>query len=220
MNTNDSNIYKLAVFCHKEFKEAVLNRLADDVEACFEPLYCAIFKDNTVLCSKTPHVLNKPDVDQCLIIQGHGYRKKSYNYSWNLDFFLQFIDKDGCVHGGYNDGGIHEDVSLGNDFSLKYEHGFSVAYELLLSFSGNELYRYGSDSWEKVASKVLKLCSSLQNLSSLEEMKLAVELYENDEKMLQLNKEISDLGFAHQLLKKERDQLQETINEIRKLIKS
>ena len=220
MNTNDSNIYKLAVFCHNEFKETILKNLGEELESCFMPMYCAINNDNTVLCSKTPHILNDTDIGACLIIQQFGSRRKNYNKSWYIETFIQFIDKDGCVHGGYPDGGRNKNVLLENGFSIRYEPGCDYPNEISLWFAGDKLCQLGSTSWDTLPKKVLELYCLLKKASSLEEMKLVVELYKNDETFLQMKKEISDLGFAHQLLKKERDQLQETINEIRKLIKS
>ncbi len=217
---NESNIFHLALFCHHEFKEAILKNLDEELESCFMPLYCAINKDNAVLCSKTPHILNDTDIVACLIIQQFGSRRKNYNNPWYIETFLQFIDKDCCVHGGYPDGGRNKNVLLENGFSIRYEPGCEYPNEVSLWFAGDKLCQLGSTSWDILSQKVLKLYFLLQKATSLAEMKLIVELYKNDENSLQIKKEISDLGFAHQLLKKERDQLQETINEIRKLIKS
>ena len=215
---NEASIYDIAVFCHNRFKETILENLIDDIEACFMPLYCAIIEDDTILCSKTPHILKNSAIKQCLIIHEYGTRKKNYNYKWNVWPSLEFIDSDGSVHGGLIDGGLNKDVSMGRDFFIKMKTPRNHEYELTLLYSDNELYLYGCDSsWENTASKVLKLYCLLKKASSLEEMKLAVELYKNDDDSLQLNEDIKDFGIAHQLLKKERDQYKELLDQIKEL---
>jgi hypothetical protein len=63
--------------------------------------------------------------------------------------------------------------------------------------------------------KVWELYSKIKDIPTETERKLVVDLFEKDEKIFELEEQIKDFSFANQLLKQERDQYKELLDEIK-----
>lgn len=79
------------------------------------------------------------------------------------------------------------------------------------------LYKHPAP-WESSVEKVWKLYSRVKDLDSLAKIQLVAELFEKDEKILELEKQIEDFRFTKYLLEQERNQYKGLLDEIQQLI--
>lgn len=153
---DEPSIFEIAEYCHNRLK-----KINENYITC----YCAIFKDNSMLCSYTPHVLLKEGVEQALLIHVEG-----------PDWFIEFIDHDGCVH--RND--------LGNGFSIEpktlYEIGIRVRYYHGKRANNYYFYTCSAGSFEEVVPKIWEVYCHLRDMDSDEEMDNYIESYEKQSK--------------------------------------
>lgn len=139
---NEASIYDIAVFCHNRQKEIV-----DDCVT----LYCAIFKDNSVLCSYTPHILLKEDVEQALLVYLH----------CNL---IEYIDSNGCVHRD----------NLGNGFSFtQWSDQVRIYNHSIKPPQGGyyvPLYTCSASSFEEIMPKIWYVYCHIKDLKNENEI--------------------------------------------------
>ena len=190
---------ELATFCVNRYKVAHTNNrnIYDGT------LYVAILEDNQVLCSRTPHVLK--NAEKCLLIHQHSKLAISNYYSW---YNVEFIDEKGCVFDGNLGNGFKLDVCPLNQFSNQM---------MRLLYNQSELF-WCEPPFEAHIAKVWELYTRLKDIQTMREICLIAELYRKDEKILELEKEVKDFSYTNQLLKQERDQYKELLDEIKEMV--
>jgi hypothetical protein len=72
--------------------------------------------------------------------------------------------------------------------------------------------------FEDHIAKVWEIYSRLKDFSTEKEINLTAELIRKDEKILELEKQVEDFTFTNQLLKQERDQYKELLDEIKEMV--
>lgn len=152
---DEPSIFEIAEYCHNRLK-----KINENYITC----YCAIFKDNSVLCSYTPHVLLKEGVEQALLI-----------HTGEPESFIEIIDPDGCVH----------KENLGNGFSIEYWNLYDIgirAYNYNGKRANYYIYRCSASSFEEVVPKIWEVYCHLRDMDSDEEMDNYVESYEKQSK--------------------------------------
>jgi len=118
-------------------------------------------------------------------------------YYW---YEFEYINPEGCVFAS----------DLENDFDLiSYKRKQSASFIQLRYKKNNTLYSNLN------IQKVWELYSKIKDIPSETEMKLVVDLFRKDEKLFELEKQIQDFSFSNQLLKRERDQYKELLDEIK-----
>jgi hypothetical protein len=117
-------------------------------------------------------------------------------YYW---YEFEYINPEGCVFAS----------DLENDFDLiSYKSKHSAPF-IELRYKENFLYSNLN------IQKVWELYSKIKDIPTETERKLVVDLFEKDEKIFELEEQIKDFSFANQLLKQERDQYKELLDEIK-----
>ena len=184
---------ELATFCSNRAKEGH-TRWGGKYERTH---YVSILGDNTVTHSMTPHILR--NTHQCLLMHERSEIPISNIYYW---YEFEYINPEGCVLAS----------DLENGFNLiSYKRKQDVPY-IELRYKENYLYSNLS------IQKVWELYSKIKDIPSETEMKLIVDLFEKDEKIFELEKVIEDFSFSKHLLKQERDQYKELLDEIKQII--
>lgn len=191
---------ELAEFCTKRFKE--LN--TSPRERYVGTLYVAILEDYQLKCSTTPHVLK--DAVKCIMIHEGSALAETLWHPYGL---LEFIDSEGCVH----------DSNLGNDFNLTISRWEYDYLKINLSYKDNRLYMCGKP-FDKNIFKIWNLYTTIMNMTSVSEMRLIVDAFEKDERIVELKGQIEDVKFTNNLLERERDQYKDMLDEIKDLINS
>ena len=191
---------ELAEFCTKRYKE--LNTSPRD--RYVGTLYVAILEDNQLKCSTTPHVLK--DAVKCMMIHERSALAETLWHPYGL---LEFIDSEGCVH----------DSNLGNDFNLTISRWEYDYLKINLSYKDNRLYMCGKP-FDKNIFKIWNLYTTIMNMTSVSEMRLIVDAFEKDERIVELKGQIEDVKFTNNLLERERDQYKDMLDEIKDLINS
>jgi hypothetical protein len=184
------NFVELATYCTNRAKEA-RSAWGGKYERTH---YVCILEDNTVKYSMTPHVLR--DAYQCILMHERSEIPISNLYYW---YEFEYINPEGCVLAS----------DLGDDFSLASFKRKNLASFIELRCKGNFLYSNLN------IQKVWELYSKIKDIPSETERKLVVDLFEKDEKIFELEEQIKDFSFANQLLKQERDQYKELLDEIK-----
>jgi len=181
---------ELATFCANRAKEA-RSSWGGKYERTH---YVSILEDNTVKYSMTPHVLR--NAHECILMHERSEIPISNLYYW---YEFEYINPEGCVF-----------VSdLENDFDLiSYKSKHSAPF-IELRYKENFLYSNLN------IQKVWELYSKIKDIPTETERKLVVDLFEKDEKIFELEEQIKDFSFANQLLKQERDQYKELLDEIK-----
>ena len=178
---------ELATFCAKEGRPDLVRKYE-------RTHYVSISEDNTVQCSLTPHILS--NAYQCILMHEMSDVPISNTYYW---YEFEFINSEGCVFSS----------DLGNDFNLKSFRRKNSAPFVELRYKDNFLY-----SNLKIQ-KVWELYSKIKDIPSETERRLVIKLFEKDEKLFELEKDIEDFTFANHLLKLERDQYKSLLDEIK-----
>ena len=190
---------ELATFCVNRYKESH-NTSSNSYAGS---LYVAILEDNQVLCSRTPHILK--NATKCILVHQRSELAVSNYYFW---YNVEFIDENGCVFDGNLGNGFKLDVSAWGQFSNQM---------MSLLYNQSSLY-WCRPPFEDHISKVWEIYSRLKDFSTEKEINLTAELIRKDEKILELEKEVEDFTFTNQLLKQERDQYKELLDEIKEMV--
>lgn len=190
---------ELATFCVNRYKES--HSTSSDSYA--GTLYVAILEDNSVLCSRTPHVLK--NAVKCLLIHQRSELAISNYYLW---YNIEFIDDKGCVFDG----------NLGNGFKLEVSAWGQFSNQMMsLLYNQSSLY-WCSPPFEDHITKVWEIYTRLKDIPTEKEINLIANLFRKDDEILELEKKVEDFTFTNQLLKQERDQYKELLDEIKEMV--
>ena len=125
----------------------------------------------------------------------------------NVQYNVEFIDESGCVHDGNLGDGFNLEVSAWGQFSNQV---------MSLSYNQSSLYWFHAPFENKIP-KMWELYTRLKEVSLSKEIELISDLFRKDEQVLTLEKEIEDFKFSNNLLKQERDQYKELLDEIKEI---
>jgi hypothetical protein len=197
----DIDFIELANYCQNSFKEKHNTR--DDYYV--KTLFVAITNEGDVIVSTTPHILRK--AEQCILIHERSTLAYKYHYLW---YHVEFINKDGVVY----------DQRLDGKFTLSIVPFNGLDNQVMsLKYDNNTIYSC-KEPWEINIIKVWNLYSRVKDLKSLEEIKLIVNLFQKDDKILELEKEIEDFKFTKHLLEQERNQYKSLLDEIKQIVEN
>ena len=152
--------------------------------------------------STTPHILC--NAEQCILIHHRSQVAISNWYSW---YFVEYINKEGCVCDG----------DLENGFKLKIEAWGSFSNQVMsLSYGNDNLNLYWCKApFDKGIQKAWDLYSKLKEIKVLSEIKLIADLFKKNEEIFELEKKVDDFTFTNHLLEQERNQYQKMLDEIK-----
>ena len=74
------------------------------------------------------------------------------------------------------------------------------------------------EPWEKHIAKVWKLYSRIKDVKSSKEIQLIANLFKQDDKILELEKEIENFKFEKHLLEQEKYQYKSLLDEVKQII--
>ena len=190
---------ELASYCVNRYKESHSSKNNEYV--C--TLYVAITEANRVLCSSTPHILRK--AHQCILINQRSTKANTNWYSW---FDVEYIDENGCVRG----------IDLGRGFKLYVTNAGQFSNMMMfLDYENNSIYK-GFAPWDVQLTKIWELYTRVKDLQSKSEIELIAELFRKDETILKLEKEKEDFKYKEELLKQERNQYKDLLDEIKNMV--
>ena len=191
---------ELAEYCVKKAKE-VSSYVIKHYEST---QFVCISKDNSVKCSMTPHILR--DAYQCILM----HKMRDYNDTW---YEFEFINEERCVKASDLD-----DIFILSSERTKRDKPLIMLKEHWVNEVGVDQYHsyYYSDD----ICKIWEIYSQIKDISSRSERKLIVEMFKNNEKIIDLEKQIEDFSFTNHLLEQERDQYKDMLDEIKDLIDS
>ena len=192
---------ELATFCVNRYKETHTG----SGERYEGTLYAAIFDNNEVRCSTTPHILR--NAEQCILIHHRSQIAISNWYSW---YFVEYINTEGCVCGSNLDNGYSLDINAWGSFANQV---------MSLDYNGSHLY-WCDAPWDLHLPQIWELYNRIKNVKSEKEINLIEDLFSKDEKILKLEKEIENFTFSNHLLMQERDQFRNLLKEIRDIVEN
>ena len=195
----DINIMELAEYCQRRYKE----EKNSDNEKYISTLFVAITKEGEIIPSTTPHILK--DAELCILLHRSTY--KNNNYWWNSLQF-EFINSNGVILDRFDD----KFKLVAGSYNVKENR-----LELMLKYKENSIYSF-SENWENSIIKVWKLYLMLKDIKTYEEIKLITDLYQKDEKILELENQIEDFKFSNYLLEQERNQYKSLLDEIKQIV--
>ena len=167
-------------------------------------IFAAITEDNKVLTSRTAHIL--ANAHKCILIHVRSTRAITNWYHW---YDIQFINEHGQVL----------DDALDDEFSLDICIYGDYAYQRLgLCADGMQYYSVEMPCDNSIA-KIWDLYISLKEAKTKTERKLISDLFQKDETILELKKEVEDFKFKTQLLEDEKAMYKELIKEIQSIVK-
>lgn len=190
---------ELATFCVNRYKESHntnSNRYAGT-------LYVGILEDNRVMCSITPHVLG--NCVKSILVHRRDTLAQTNSYYW---YDIEFIDENGCVSDG----------NLGNGYSINVRAWGQYSNQIMsLDYNHSHMF-WCRPPFEDHMAKLWEIYIRLKDVPTEKEINLTAELIRKDEKILELEKEVEDFSFTNQLLKQERDQYKELLDEIKEMV--
>lgn len=195
----DIDFIELAIYCQNRYKEE--HNSAKD--RYIKTLFVAITKEGDVLTSTTPHVLR--NAEQCILIHERSELALTRHYLW---YHVEFINRDGIVL----DRRLDEQFTLYTGSCNEYSNQV-----MWLNYNNQTIYSC-KRPWENSIGKVWKLYTRVKGLKSTEEIKLIASLFERDEKILELEKQIEDFKFTKHLLEQEKKQYKSLLDELKQII--
>lgn len=195
------NFVELADFCVNRYKE----NHSGKTNVYDRTLYVSITEDNRVLCSYTPHILR--NAYKCILVHQRSEKAVTNWYAW---YTVEYIDEKGCVHGTKLENGFELYVTWLDKWSNMY---------MGLYYENNSLYTCYSP-WEEHLPKIWELYTRVKDVKSKKEIFLISDIFNKDDTILKNEKEKEDLKFTEYLLKQERDQYKEMLDEIKKMLES
>jgi hypothetical protein len=192
------NLFELATYCQNRFKEEHSTK----EDSYVKTLFVAITNEEDVIPSTTPHILK--EAEQCILIH---QRVLLDVYIYRSHYRVEFIDKYGVVH----------DQQLDNQFSLYTGLSSNNQTVMWLKYANKTIYTC-TIPWENSIEKMWQLYSKVKDVKSPTEIKLIAELFQKDEKILDLEKQIEDFKFTKQLLEQQRNQYKSLLDEVKELL--
>ena len=193
------NFLEIATYCVDRFKNSLVNQNRQYVKT----LFFAINEKNEILCSSSPHVLQY--ASQCILI--HVESRKGQTI-WHSFFQLEYIDVNGCVRDSNLDDGFTLNISWSGNWDKQ---------RLYLDYNGTTMYS-NQGPWEVQIPIAWNLYQNLMQAKTETERRLILYLFEKDQSILQLKKEVADFQFYNHLLQQQRDQYKGLLDEIKQLI--
>lgn len=195
----DINFIELAEYCQRRYKE----EKNSDNEKYISTLFVAITKEGEIIPSTTPHILK--DAELCILLHRSTYKNNHY---WWDSLHFEFINSNGVILDRFDD----KFKLVAGPYNVKENRlGLSLKYK------ENSIYSF-SENWENSIIKVWKLYLMLKDIKTYEEIKLITDLYQKDEKILELENQIEDFKFSNYLLEQERNQYKSLLDEIKQII--
>ena len=192
----------IAKFCVTRFKES----LNPEYQKYIETLYVSISSDNEVICSTTPHCLG--NAEKCLLIHVKSQLEFTNWYRW---YTVEYINEEGAVTDGHLDGGFR----LSSTWRGNYRN-----MVLNLLYDKNppvQIYSCPEPFFDKMQ-KVWDLYRKVKKIKSEAELEFISEIIYQDEKIIELEKNIADLKFTNRLLEKQKNQYKDLLKEIKELV--
>ena len=190
---------EISEYCINRYKETI----ASDNDSYTGTTFVAITSDDEVLCSTTPHILNK--AKKCILIHSKSALAISNCYIW---YSIEFIGTNGEVTNGL----------LGDGFKI-YSNWEGVWSNRLLYLAYNDLTLYSCHApFDDKMQKVWDVYLRAKKVKSQAELKLMAELIEKDEKILELEEKIANLKFDNILLEKQKKQYVGLLKDINELV--
>lgn len=193
------DFFELATYCQEKYKEAHNTRDNRYVKT----LFVAITSEGGVVTSTTPHILR--EAEQCILIHERSELAYTNHYSW---YDVEYINDKGAVYANRLDEDFELYVGAFNGFDnqvMRLQYDDKIIHSCIRP-------------WEKSIAKVWKLYSRVKNVKSSAEINLIAELFQKDEKILALEKQIEDFKFTKQLLEQQRNQYKSLLDNIKEAL--
>lgn len=171
------------------------NRYKENNNKYINTLFVSITKEGNVITSTTPHILI--NAERCILMHtcSDPHRHKSYEF--------EFINEDGVVNGQFDE---NFSLAQGSKCINLYYKSISI-YSMIGNYEYNIVKAY-------------QLYSRVKNIKSSEEIFLIAKLFQKDEKILELEKQIENFKFTNYLLEQERNQYKSLLDDIAKMVEN
>lgn len=193
---------ELGKYCQKEYKDSLEGNESNHY--C-RTLFVAIQNNNNVLVSITPHILSQ--ASKCILIHERRSKAVSNWYSW---YSVQFINELGEIF----------DSRIDNEFELSISAIGSFSNQQMSLSANHRVYYSSGGPWESCIQSFWDLYIRLKGVKSNTERELVSSLFVKDNKILELEKSLSDFSFKTRLLENEKNQYKQLLDNIKEMIES
>lgn len=200
---NYIDLGEIAIFCVSRFKES----LNPEYQKYIETLYVSISSENEVICSTTPHCLS--NAEKCLLIHVKSQLEFTNWYRW---YTVEYINEEGAVTDGQLDGGFRLSSTWRGNYRNMVLNLFYYKDPPVLIYSCPEPF------FDKMQ-KVWDLYRKVKKIKSEAELEFISKIISQDEKIIELEKNIEDLKFTNLLLENQKNQYEDLLKEIEELAK-
>ncbi|MCI6578332.1 MAG: hypothetical protein SO471_11500 [Anaerobutyricum hallii] len=198
----DIDFVELGKYCQTEYR-ASFEGVKD--EKYIRTLFVAIKEDNSIMTSYAPHILR--ECSKCILIHERTELAITNWYCW---YKVQFINEQGEVL----------DSCLDDEFKLSVYcyNTYSEQLLYLSSISGDDTYCRLPRPFEYNIKLIWQLYLQLKDTDSRVERKLIADLFQKDQKILELKKENEDFKYKTHLLEQEKNAYKDLLDEIKGLV--
>lgn len=195
---------ELATYCKQEIEQKCA---VSDRKGNYEILYVAIYDDDSIKISRTPHILKS--AKRCILV--HSWMQLASTISYDT-YLVQCINEDGAVLQN----------ALDNDYSIDISPAsFNRAAQIYLERNATTIYHDGI--WPSIIHKRLKYVWGLYKKNkteckTLKESQLLGELARSEQTIEELESKLADSSVNELLLKAEAEQYRSLLDEIKKLV--
>ncbi|MDD3667637.1 MAG: hypothetical protein PHY75_02660 [Bacteroidales bacterium] len=191
-------LIEMAKYCQEKYKAD----FSDSKKSKYvNTLFAAIYADNSIKCSYTPHILQ--NATKCILI----HKKLSNWYSW---YHVEYIDSDGAVLEG----------NLGNGYRLSIAACCTYDNQIMSLYKDDYEVTECRPPFEDHLQSIWHLYNRCQECSSISEIKLLSRLYNKELDTSILTQKIEDLNLTNKLLEQERDQYKDLLERIKALVEN
>jgi len=206
MNTT-VDFLELAIYCKQEIEKKCAE---SDRKWSYEILYVAIFGDDSIKVSRTPHILK--EAKRCILV--HSWQQLAVTIAYDT-YLVQCINENGEVL---------QDV-LDNDYSIHINPAsFNCSSSISLSRSSQTIYdaKLWSNGEYMLPQRIVFIWDlykkSKQECRTLMESQLLGKLAKAEQSIKDLNSKLVDSSVNEQLLKAEVRQYRSLLDEIKNLV--
>lgn len=198
---------ELAAYCKQEIEQKCAE---SDRKWSYEILYVAIFEDDSIKVSRTPHILK--DAKRCILV--HSWQQLAATIAYDT-YLVQCINEDGEV--------LQD--ALDSDYSIHiYPSSFNCSASIALTRSSKTIYesKIWSNGEHILPQRIVYVWNLYKKIKeeckTLMESQLLGKLAKAEQNIQELNSKLADSSVNEQLLETEVRRYRSLLDEIKILV--
>lgn len=205
---NNIDFIELASYCKNEKSNSCNNKST----WYYRTFYAAIFDDDSIIVSTTPHILK--NAKKCILVHEMSYLAVTLTYDC---YSVQILNGNGVV----------TEKDLEDGFKIGITDGrFNYSPEMYIEYQDKRIFRTSYDfncknrwKWEKILPDVWKLYLRLKKeCTNLHEMEMLCNIVKKDNEIVDLNEKLDQEKYKNQQKELQIQAYKSLLDEIKNMV--